>query len=116
MREDVIAERRDLLALLDGDLFYPLRSWPRWVEMAFWKKPMSDEETFKVVLFFIGNGCAPDVIGRWVLLSQHWCSCPRRMEKRARQINFIKENVDRMSAQWFYYDLHFKKVVYLNEL
>ena len=63
-REDVISESRELLILLDGDLFYPMRSWPRWVEMAFWKKPISDEECFKVMLFFIGNGCPPDVIGR----------------------------------------------------
>lgn len=113
-KEDVVRERRELLRLLDGDLFYAMRVWPSWLEKAFWRKPTSDQETFKVALFFIGNGCEPHVIAKWLLLSQHWNKCREKQGKRARQIQYIIDNVEHNQDKWFYFDLYHNKVFYLN--
>ena len=55
---------------------------------------MSDKETFKLLLFFHGNGCNPEIISRWILLAQSWASSQATAEKRARQIQFVNDNVD----------------------
>ena len=77
---------------------------------------MSDKETFKVLLFFHGNGCNPEIISRWILLAQSWASSQATAEKRARQIQFVKDNVDIKYINCFYYDLDYSKLVYLNGL
>ena len=35
---------------------------------------MGDKETFKLLLFFHGNGYNPEIISRWILLAQSWAS------------------------------------------
>ena len=77
---------------------------------------MSDKETFKLLLFFHGNGCNPEIISRWILLAQSWASPQATAEKRARQIQFVKDNVDIKYINCFYYDLDYSKLVYLNGL
>ena len=66
MRE-VVERRREIMKIIDGDTFFPLKSWPKDMKLIFWKKPMKDKETFKLVLFLIGNGCSPDLIRRWIV-------------------------------------------------
>jgi len=73
MRE-VVERRREIMKIIDGDTFFPLKSWPKDMKLIFWKKRMEDEETFKLVLFLIGNGCSPDLIRRWIMLAQHSCT------------------------------------------
>ena len=55
---------------------------------------MSDKETFKLLLFSHGNGCNREIISRWILLAQSWASSQATAEKRARQIQFVNDNVD----------------------
>ena len=55
---------------------------------------MSDKETFKLLLLFHGNGCNPEIISRWILLTQSWASSQATAEKRALQIQFVNDNVD----------------------
>ena len=45
--------RLDLFQLLNGDIFYPIKIWPREIQTLFWKKPTSDADTFKLLLFFL---------------------------------------------------------------
>ena len=77
---------------------------------------MSDKETFKLLLFFHGNGCNPEIISRWILLAQSWASSQATAEKRARQIQFVNDNLDNKRHQWFYYNLDYSKLLYLNGL
>ena len=72
---------------------------------------MGDKETFKLLLFFHGNGCNPEI-----LLAQSWASSQATAEKRARQIQFVNDNVDSKRHQCFYYDLDYSKLLYLNGL
>ena len=61
----MVEERRQLTRLIDGDAFFPLKSWPKEMRLIFWKKKtMGDTETFKLVVFLIGNGCEPSLIRR----------------------------------------------------
>ena len=89
---EVIAERRELFGIINGDAFFPLSSWPIDLRLAFWKKPIGDRETFKIMLFCLGNGCSPPLISRWILLSQTWA--PDKAEKRARQLDFVLNNAE----------------------
>ncbi|KAJ7370040.1 Williams-Beuren syndrome chromosome region 16 protein [Desmophyllum pertusum] len=54
---------------------------------------MGDKETFKLLLFCVGNGCSPDLICPWVMLSQYWA--PQKAEKRARQVDFVLNNMEK---------------------
>ena len=76
---------------------------------------MGDKETFKLLLLFHGNGCNPEITSRWILLAQSWASSRATAEKRALQIQFVNDNVD-IIHQWFYYDLDYSKLLYLNGL
>lgn len=111
---EVVKKRIEMVQLLDGDLFYPMDVWPSWVESTFWHKPMSDEETFKIFLFFVGNGCPPEVITEWVMTSQWWNFCEKARKKRAMQLNYLTNSLEKKNGIWFYFDLYHKKVLYLN--
>ena len=55
-------------------------------------------DTFKLVLFLIGNGCEPGLIRRWIMLAQHWAESPVKAEKRARQVDFVLNNAEQKKA------------------
>ena len=111
-KAEVIAERRELFRIINGDAFFPLSSWPRDSRLAFWKKPIGDRETFKLMLFCLCNGCSPPLICRWIFLSQTWA--PNKAEKRARQPDFFLNNAEAKRGTWFYFDLDHNKRLYLN--
>ena len=48
-RPRLIQKRRNLLTLLNGDAFYPLSTWPQDIQQLFWKKPIGDTDTFKLM-------------------------------------------------------------------
>jgi len=112
-RTRVIEVRRNLLTLLNGDVFYPLSIWPQDIQQLFWKKPIGDADTFKLMLFFLGNGCSPHIIEEWILTSQHWATL-QKADKRARQIQFIVNNMDSKAHVWFYFDIHHSTWLFLN--
>ena len=113
-KQEVIAERRELFEDIDGNAFFSLKSWPEEYQRMFWAKPIGDKETFKLMLFCLGNGCAPQLITHWILLSQSWL--PTKAEKRARQLDFILNNVDVKRHSWFYFDLDYGKWLHLDGL
>lgn len=112
--EEIIEKRKELFQLMNGDVFFPLSSWPSRASRTFWKKPMTDEECFKMMLFFIGNGLEPRLAAEWVILTQHWCHDQKKMEKRARQIDWIIANMDIKGGVWFYFDIFHQKLLHLN--
>ena len=50
-KQEVIAERRELFETINGNAFFPLKSWPQEYQRMFWAKPISDKETFKLMMF-----------------------------------------------------------------
>ena len=116
-RDEVVEERRQLTRLINGDAFFPLKSWPKETRLIFWeKKPMAYTETFKLVLFLIGNSCEPSLIRRWTMLARHWAESTTKAEKRARQVDFVLNNADQNSHLRFYFDIDYNKLLYLNGL
>ena len=113
-KQEVIAERRELLETINCNAFFPLKSWPQEYQRMFWAKPHGDKETFKLMMFCLGNGCAPQLITHWIILSQSWL--PMKAEKRAQQLDFILNNVDAKRNTWFYFDLAYGKWLHLNGL
>ena len=113
-KKEVSQERTELFKILNGDAFFPLKIWPDEMKMVFWHKPIGDKETFKLALFLLGNGCSPYLISKWILLSQCWV--PHKAEKRARQLDFVLNNADQKRSTWFYHDIDYKKLLYLNDL
>jgi len=68
-RQQITNERLKLFYLLNGDFCYSIQTWPTNIQQLFWKKPTGDNDYFKLMLFFIGNGCSPEVIAKWILTS-----------------------------------------------
>ena len=102
-RSEVAEERRQILHSINGVPFFPLDWWPDDMKLLFWKKPVADLDTFKLVLFLLGNGCPPDLFRRWILSPQFWAT-PQLAEKRARQVDFILN--DRYFLSSSYYERH----------
>ena len=113
-RQEITSYRRELFETINGDASFPLKAWPREYTKLFWAKPMGDMDVFKLTLFLSGNGCSPHVITSWILSSQNWS--PSKGEKRARQMDFILNNMDQKSGTWFYFDIDYGKWLYLNGL
>ena len=113
-KHEVITERRKLFETINGDAFFPLKAWPKEYQRIFWAKPIGNKDTFKLMLFCLENGCAPQLITDWIILSQSWFPCIA--EKRAQQLDFILNNVDVNRNIWFYFDLDYDKWLYLNGL
>ena len=113
-KQEIIAERRELFQIINGDAFFPLKWWPEVYQRMFWAKPIGDKDTFKLMMSFWWNGCAPHLITQWIILSHSWLLT--KTEKRARQLDFILNNADAKRHIWFYFDLDHKKWLHLDGL
>ena len=100
-KREIIQERLELFKDINGNAFFPVKWWPKDMQLTFWKKPIGNSDTFKLVLFLLGNGCSPHPLKRCIMLSQFWAEHPTA-EKRARQIDFILNNADSKGPIWFY--------------
>ena len=108
-RAEVVEERRQLASRL-----LPIKIVGKGNAPHILEKTMGDTETFKLVLFLNGNGCEPNLIRRWIMLAQHWAETTTKAEKRARQVDFVLNNTDQKSHPWFYFDVDYNKLLYLN--
>ena len=111
-REQISQKRRELFNAINGEIFYAIRHWPKSMERMFWKKPLSDEETFKLCLFLYGNGCPPEIIVQWILTSNFWNTAT--IKKRRHQITWIFDNMSKHRKHWFYFDLNRTLYLFIN--
>lgn len=113
-RHIICEERKQLLQLLDGEVFYSLRLWPNAVKQIFWSKPTTDKDSFQVYLFLFGNGCVPEVARKWILSSQWWSA--KEGSKRALQLQWMEAAIasSRYDNKWFYFDIEKKGYYFLN--
>ena len=114
-QNEVVQWRREIFQAINGDVFFPLKRWPLERRLLFWSKPIGNRQTFKLVLFLVGNGCPPDLICPWILLSQAWAT-PEKAEKRAGQVDFVLANMDSKMQTCFYLDMDYGKILFLNGL
>ncbi|CAB4002464.1 Hypothetical predicted protein [Paramuricea clavata] len=111
-KEKIREKRLEIVSLLDGDVFYNIDSWPKELRLILWKKPLSDKETCKLILFLVGNGCPPLIAYKWIITSTYWGR--EKTRKRWEQIRWINLNMERNMHYWFYYDMFHSKHLYLN--
>ena len=52
-RKEVSQERAELFKILNGDAFFPLKTWPDERKMVFWHKPIGDKDTLKLAPFLL---------------------------------------------------------------
>ena len=115
--ENVSAERNELFKTLNGDMFFDMKLWPVWIKRLFWKKPLGDEDSFKLLCFMIGNGCPPLIISKWILASQFWhprIMLKSKVEKRTIQMNNFFVHLPNREHEWFYFDIYFNLYLYMN--
>ena len=53
------------------------------------------------MLFAEGNGCSPDLMQTWILLSQAWNDA-KTAGKRLKQIDFIVDNLEQKRASFLF--------------
>ena len=94
------------------DDFYRISLWPKKMDRLFWEKPISNQETFQLLLFLVENGCPPDLSTQWILTSTYWDKT--KTNPRFIQTGSILANVKKYCKTWFYFDLHLKKYVHLD--
>ena len=93
--------------IINGDAFSPL-AWPEEYRKILWAKPIDDKDSFKLMLFCLGNGCSPNLIYFKVdnsfaelAAEQGW--------KASLTTSFILNNVDEKRSSWFYFDVDYGK-------
>ena len=95
--------RRHTYSSLNGDCFYPDFTWPTHIRNIIYQCPLTDQQTFIIFLFFLGNGCSPYVISTWILTSYY--NRPHKLDKRIQQITWILRNIPTHSHRWFFYHI-----------
>ena len=111
-KSEFTEKRKELFNCINGEVFFPLSLWPPELERAFWQKPIGDGDTFKLIIFFVENGCPPTVAKDWIISSTFWDK--NKTIARSRQIDWILDNREKKCKLWFYFDLHLNKYVYLD--
>jgi len=48
------------------------------------------------------------------MLSQYWTHDHEKMKKRARQVDFVVASLDAKKGEWFFFDIIYQCLVYLN--
>ena len=109
---EISEHRKDLNRQLDGEIFFQLKLWSKNIQRSFWKKPMSDQECFKLCCFFWGNGLHPEIFMTWILSSYFWRK--EDIKKRVMQLASFMNNVEKRKNRWFHYDICNGRYEYLN--
>ena len=109
---NINSEPQHLYNRMNGECFYPLHSWPLATQLIFWNHEVTDLQTFKLILFFLGNGCSPFLIFTYLILG--FRRNPTKYNKRICQIKWIARNLESHRNRWFYFDIHYNNLKYLN--
>ena len=64
--EERITKRENLKHLLDGNIFYPIFTWPFSIREILEHDTITDKNTFKLILSVYGNEISPDVLTEYV--------------------------------------------------
>lgn len=91
--EEMKQQRKELFQAINGDASFPLKPWPKKM-MIFYNKLPGDTDT--------------------LLASQTWVL--EKAQKQAWQIDFLVNNLDNKHHVWFYFDVDYWKMLFLNSL
>ena len=84
-KEERTSTGKNLEHLLDGQSFYPISTWPPSIKEIIEHNPITDKDTFKLILFAYGNGISPNVFIEY--LYTFILNTPSKTKKRTHQIH-----------------------------
>lgn len=111
-KQSTVSTRKNLYNLLNGNIFYHINQWPIDIQIAFNNTPISDTDTFKIILFFFGNGCPPHYIIEHLYTS--YAFQKNKIQKRFYQIKWICNHLHTYDKKWHYHDIHLNKRLFLD--
>ena len=65
-KEERTSTRKDLEHLLEGHIFYPIFTWPPSIKEISEHNPITDKNTFKLILFAYRNGISPNIFTEYL--------------------------------------------------
>ena len=92
IKEEGTSTREDHDHLLDGHIFYPISAWPPSIKEIPEHNPITDKNTFKLILFAYGNGIFPNVFIEY--LCTFIFNTPSKTKKHTHQIHWIVTNIN----------------------
>ncbi len=104
--------RKMLFNDINGRHFKNLYWWPEHMVQSFWRKPMIQRDVFKLLCFFLGNGCHTRLALYWILTSAAWC--PSELKHRCDRLHSFYRDLPQKIHIWFYYDLDKKRFLHLD--
>ena len=104
-KEERASTRKDLEKLFgDGHIFYPISTWPPFINEILEYNTITDKNTFKLILFAYGNGISPNVFIQY--LYTFILSTPSKTKKRTQLIYWIVTKINTHQHKWYYFDMH----------
>lgn len=97
---------------INGNAFYPFTSWPLHTQLTLTATPIDDTNTFKILLFFYGNGCSPELAFEFIYASH---TTNEKIDKRFYQIKWICNNLQNKKNTWYYFDINQNKILHLDK-
>ena len=85
-KRETISTRKNLEHLLDGHIFYAISTRSPFIKETLEHNPITDKNTFKLILFAYGNGISPDVFMQY--LYTFVLNTPSKTKKRTTQIHW----------------------------
>ena len=107
---NILPTRANLNRLLNGNVFYPIYTWPLKIQLLYTNTPLSDQNTFKILVFMYGNGCPPETLLKYLCTSYYYGI--DKLPKRLYQIKWILKNFTSKSHAWYYFDIHNQEILY----
>lgn len=103
--------RQQLNEIIDGHAFFPINTWPNYIQRAFKNTPITDKQAFVLITFFYGNGCAPTLLAELIYSSQ---IDTKKITKRFHQFKWICSNLETHAHRWYYHDIFHNRMLYLD--
>ena len=113
-KKERASTRKDLEQLLDGHIFYPISTWSPSIKEILEHNTITNKNTFTVILFAYGNGVSPNIFIEY--LYSFILNTPAKTKKRTQQIYWIITNVNTHQHKWYYFDIHHRSFLFLNDL
>ena len=113
-KKERASTRKDLEQLLDGHIFYPISTWSPSIKKILEHNTIINKNTFTVILFAYGNGVSPNIFIEY--LYSFILNTSAKTKKRTQQIYWIITNVNTHQHKWYYFDIHHRSFLFLNDL
>lgn len=110
-RQRVLQLRSEYIDEINDEDDTSLARWPASIRVLFFRQnpPLNDRETFRLSVFFIGNGYSPYSSGLWILsvfaLAPRLTRRNRIIGRRMMQFLWIHGHARSYLNVWRYYDL-----------